>query len=73
MQLQAKIHDNETGSYERVVLCQFVDENDDKVFISEKEIDGGEFFHVLLDEGYSKCEYYYPVKRFTITELCIYE
>lgn len=73
MQLQAKIHDNETGAYERVVLCQFEDSNGDKVFVEEIDKFEEDTFKVLLDEGYSRREYFYPVKRYTITELCIYE
>ena len=73
MKLQAKIINHEKGGYERVVLCQYKDADNNKVYISEVELNGIEMFRVLLDEGYSKTEYFYPVNKFIITELSIYE
>lgn len=72
MKLYAKIRDNE-GSYERVVLCQFENENGDKVFVEEVEWRDQTCFHVFLDEGYVKTNYYYPVPRYSIIELEKYE
>lgn len=71
MKLYAKIQDREAG-YERVVLTQFKDANDEKVFIEEVEMHGETCFKVVIDEGYSYGTYYYPVNRYSITELCIY-
>ena len=71
MQLYAKIQDRE-GSYERVVLCEFESEAGDKVFVEEVEMHNEECFKVVLDEGYSHTIYYYPVRRYSITELEIY-
>ena len=71
MQLYAKIQDRE-GSYERVVLCEFKSEAGDKVFVEEVEMHNEEFFKVVLDEGYSHTTYYYPARRYSITELEIY-
>lgn len=73
MQLYAKIQDRESFKYERVVLCEFESEAGDKVFIEEVEQHNEECFKVVLDEGYCRTTYYYPVKRYTITELEIYK
>lgn len=72
MKLYAKIQDKE-GSYERVVLCQFESATGDKVFMEEVEVHNEQCFKVVLDEGYVKTIYYYPVKRYSITELEIYK
>ena len=72
MKLQAKITDTE-GGYERVVLCPFKNEDGESVWIEEVERFGRTMFKVVLDEGYVKTEYFYPVPRFAITELEKYE
>ena len=72
MKLYAKIKDNE-GAYERVVLCQFEDEDGEKVFIENLERHGEDMFKIVADEGYVHTEYYYPAKRYSIVELSIYE
>jgi hypothetical protein len=73
MQLYAKIHDRESFKYERVVLCEFESESGDKVFIEEVEQHKEECFKVVVDEGYCRSTYYYPTRRYSITELSIYE
>lgn len=73
MKLYAKIQRRESFHYERVVLCQFKDKDDNKVFVEEVERYNQLYFKVVLDEGYVKTEYYYPVDDFSITELSIYE
>ena len=73
MKLYAKIQDRESFHCERVVLCQFKDSNNDEVFVEEVEHYNLTCFKVLVDEGYVKTEYYYPVNNFSITELAIYE
>ena len=72
MKLYAKIQDREAG-YERVVLTQFENADEEKCFIEEVEQHGEPCFKVVLDEGYCKTTYYYPVRRYSITELSIYE
>lgn len=72
MKLYAKIQDKE-GSYERVVLCEFESEAGDKVFVEDIPIHKEQCFKVVIDEGYCNRAYYYPVNRFTITELEIYK
>ena len=72
MKLYAKIQDREAGS-ERVVLCQFIDKNDSLVFVEEVEHHNEMCFKVVCDEGYSRIVYYYPVRRYSITELEVYE
>lgn len=72
MKLYAKIKDNE-GAYERVVLCQFEDKEGEKVFIEPVERHGEEMFKIVADEGYCRTEYFYPVRRYSIVELSIYE
>ena len=73
MKLFAKIQDRESFHEERVVLCQFKNEEGEKVFIEEVDKFTDKMFKVLLDTGYTKQEYYYPINRFTISELSIYE
>ena len=73
MKLYAKIQDRNSHHYERVVLCQFKDKEDNNVFIEEVERNGETCFKVVLDEGYVRTEYYYPIRRYTITELEVYE
>ncbi len=73
MKLYAKIIEKESDLYERVVLCPFKDSNNDVVFIEEVEHYNLTCFKVLVDEGYVKTEYYYPVNNYSITELAIYE
>jgi len=73
MKLYARIKDNESFAFERVVLCSFKDSNDDKVFVELVERHGEEMFKIVADEGYCKTEYFYPVKRYSIVELSIYE
>lgn len=72
MQLYAKIQDRE-GSYERVVLCEFESEAGDKVFVEEVELHNETCFKVECDEGYYHATYFYPVRRYSITELEIYK
>ena len=72
MQLYAKINDRE-ANYERVVLCQFTAENGDEVFMEEVEHHNEPCFKVVLDEGYVHTIYFYPIRRYTITELEIYQ
>lgn len=72
LKLQAKIQDRE-GAYERVVLCQFKDKDENMVFVETVELHGEECFKIIADEGYYKADYFYPVKRYSITELEIYE
>ena len=73
LKLYAVIQDNESYAKERVVLCQFDSENGDKVFIEKVERHNTEMFKIVADEGYVTTEYYYPVKRYTITNLEVYE
>ena len=72
MQLYAKIQDREAG-FERVVLCQFNDKDDNPVFVEDVKRHGEQCFKVLIDEGYMMTEYFYPVRRYSITELEIYQ
>ena len=72
MQLYAKIQDREAG-FERVVLCQFNDKDNNPVFVEDVEHHGEQCFKVLIDEGYMMTEYFYPVRRYSITELEIYQ
>ena len=72
MKLYAKIQDREAG-YQRVVLTQFESASGEKAFIEEVEIHEETCFKVVLDEGYCYSTYYYPVRRYSITELSIYE
>ena len=72
MELLAKIVYKE-ANYERVVLCQFKDKDENLVFIEETELNGRTFFHVLLDEGYCRTHYQYPADRYVITELEVYK
>lgn len=74
MKLYAKIRDREKGcGYERVVLCQFKDKDENEVFIEEVERFDELCFKVVVDEGYVRTEYYYPVRRYSITELEVFE
>lgn len=73
MKLYAKIQDRESFHYERVVLCQFLDKDGNNVFVEEVEHHNETCFKVVLDEGYVRTEYFYPVKRYSITELEVYE
>lgn len=72
MKLYAKILDNE-GAYDRVVLCQFKDKDDNKVFVEEIEHNKQACFKILADEGYVRTYYFYPAKRYSIVDLSIYE
>lgn len=71
LKLYAKIQDREAG-FERVVLCPFKASSGDNVYIEEVERNGETTFKVLIDEGYFKTYYFYPVTRYSITELEIY-
>lgn len=71
--LYAKIHDRESSTYERVVLCQFKDKDENIVFMEEVEHHNELCFKVVVDEAYFRTEYFYPVRRYSITELEIYE
>ena len=71
MKLYAKIQDRESG-YERVVLCTFKDKDDNDVYVEEVEHNGNTWFKVILDDGYVHTEYFYPISRYTITELKVY-
>ena len=73
MKLYAKIQDRESYHYERVVLCQFKDKDENEVFVEEVEHHNETCFKVVLDEGYCRSEYFYPVKRYSITELEVYD
>ena len=72
MKLYAKIQDRE-GGFERVVLTRFEGADDELVFVEEVEQHGEICFKVVLDEGYCLTTYFYPVRRYSITELSIYE
>ena len=72
IKLYAKIQDREAG-FERVVLCQFLDKDGNNVFVEEVEKYNELCFKVVLDEGYVRTEYFYPVRRYSITELEVYE
>ena len=72
MKLYAKIQDREAG-YERVVLTEFEDKDGNKVFVEEIDMHGEPNFKVVLDEGYVYQTYYYPVRRYSITELAVYQ
>ena len=73
MKLYAIIQDNESFAKEHVVLCQFTSQNGDKVFIEKVDRHNTEMFKIVADEGYGRIEYYYPVKRYTITDLEVYK
>jgi len=72
MKLYAVIQDREAGT-EKVVLCQFEGQDGEMVFVEDVERHDKQMFHVLVDEGYVYTHYYYPVERFSITHLEIYE
>ena len=72
MKLYATIKDRE-AHLEHVVLCQFKDSNDEDCFVESIERYGMEMFKIVADEGYVHTEYFYPVERYTIIELSIYE
>ena len=73
IRLQALIRDNETGKLEFVVLRQYEGGDGMKVYVEQTIRHGEQMFKILADEGYCSTEYFYPVKRFTIVDLCIYE
>ena len=73
MKLYAKIYDRCSYKYERVVLCQFKDEDENKCYIQEVEMDGEDYFKIVIDEGYVKTEHFLKLDRYSISELSIYE
>ena len=68
MKLYVKINDK-LGGYERVELCQFKDKDNNDVFVEEVTQHDDLCFKVLIDEGYVRTYYYYPVQRYVITEV----
>lgn len=70
MKLYAKILDRKLSRYQGVVLCQFKDKDNNKVFVEELIHPCGiSCFYVVLDEGYMRTSYYYPINRYSIVSL----
>ena len=72
VKLYAKIRDSE-GSDERVVLVPFENADGEQVYVEEEEKFGEKTLHVLVDEGYVSTHYYYPIRRYSIVSLEVYE
>lgn len=73
MKLYATIQDRTSNAKEHVVLCQFNDKDDTRVFVEAVENHNVPCFKVLLDEGYSRTYYLYPVEKYSITHIEKYE
>lgn len=71
MKLYARITDRESYEVEKVELCEFPSSTyeGEKVFVELVERHGEEMFKIVADEGYSHTEYFYPVRRYTITHI----
>lgn len=70
--LYATIRDSEGGD-ERVILVPFENADGDEVYVEEEERHNEKMLHILADEGYVFSNYYYPIRRYSIVSLEVYE
>lgn len=70
MELFVKIRDDENGTVESLYLCEYKSEqkedDDEPVFITIEQHHNTDCFTVLVNEGYVKTFYYYPVNRYSV-------
>lgn len=70
MRLSAVIRDNKINRNLYVNLCEYKNKDGESIFIEEVTHPCGlNCFHVLVDEGYMKTNYYYPINRYSIVSL----